>query len=171
MVWFGSYSCIVELACISCIGVCLLSQLYYCGDACTCDLLILMICSTRYAAGGGGEIPWCFSQVKGTIEDEVADGEDTDVYYVTYLKVYVFPIHTRLEEWWQVYDEVVLHIFVIILSLSSSLSPLSFTSCLANLITLLTDRIQCIGIGIALLGLVVISVMESEAVQTVIRYS
>lgn len=26
-------------------------------------------------AGGGGEIPWCFSQVKGTIEDEVADGK------------------------------------------------------------------------------------------------
>lgn len=25
--------------------------------------------------GGKGEIPWCFSQVKGTIEDEVADGE------------------------------------------------------------------------------------------------
>ena len=23
---------------------------------------------------GGVEIPWCFSQVKGTIEDEVADG-------------------------------------------------------------------------------------------------
>lgn len=22
----------------------------------------------------GGEIPWCFSQVKGTIEDEVAEG-------------------------------------------------------------------------------------------------
>ena len=54
-------------------------------------LLILMICSTRCAAGGGGEIPWCFSQVKGTIEDEVADGEDTDMYYVTCLKV--FPNH------------------------------------------------------------------------------
>ena len=25
--------------------------------------------------GGGEEIPWCFSQVKGTIEDEVADGK------------------------------------------------------------------------------------------------
>ena len=30
--------------------------------------------------GGGGEIPWCFSQVKGTIEDEVADGEFVYVY-------------------------------------------------------------------------------------------
>lgn len=27
------------------------------------------------AGGGGGEIPWCFSQVKGTIEDEVADAD------------------------------------------------------------------------------------------------
>lgn len=28
-----------------------------------------------YLLGGVGEIPWCFSQVKGTIEDEVADGK------------------------------------------------------------------------------------------------
>jgi len=27
-----------------------------------------------HLVGGDGEIPWCFSQVKGTIEDEVADG-------------------------------------------------------------------------------------------------
>ncbi len=30
-------------------------------------------------AAGEGEIPWCFSQVKGTIEDEVADGKDTGI--------------------------------------------------------------------------------------------
>ena len=34
---------------------------------------LAVVCST----GGEGEIPWCFSQVKGTIEDEVADGKDT----------------------------------------------------------------------------------------------
>ena len=33
-----------------------------------------------YTTGGGGEIPWCFSQVKGTIEDEVADGKGTPMY-------------------------------------------------------------------------------------------
>lgn len=42
-------------------------------------LCVISICSTPCTTGGGGEIPWCFSQVKGTIEDEVADGKDTDI--------------------------------------------------------------------------------------------
>lgn len=42
-------------------------------------LFIISVCSALYATGGGGEIPWCFSQVKGTIEDEVADGKETDI--------------------------------------------------------------------------------------------
>lgn len=35
------------------------------------------------AGGGGGEdeIQWCFSQVKGTIEDEVADGKYLEPLY------------------------------------------------------------------------------------------
>jgi len=27
-------------------------------------------------AAGGGQIPWVFSQVKGTIEEEVAEGKE-----------------------------------------------------------------------------------------------
>lgn len=42
-------------------------------------LFIISVCSALYATGGGGEIPWCFSQVKGTIEDEVADGKEIDI--------------------------------------------------------------------------------------------
>ena len=35
------------------------------------------ICYSSFLITGGSheEIPWCFSQVKGTIEDEVADGK------------------------------------------------------------------------------------------------
>lgn len=32
--------------------------------------------SLSIEAASGVEIQWCFSQVKGTIEDEVADGEE-----------------------------------------------------------------------------------------------
>ena len=57
----------------------------------------------------------------------------------------------------------------------SSPSPLSLTSCLANLIILLTNRIQysiiCWDRNCTLVVLVVISVKESEAIQTLIKSS
>ena len=33
----------------------------------------------RFVSGGGGIPQWCFSQVKGTLEDEIHDGELTAV--------------------------------------------------------------------------------------------
>jgi hypothetical protein len=56
--------------------VCLLSQLYYTCEPPRFDYNIILLHSF---AAGEGEIPWCFSQVKGTIEDEVADGKDTEI--------------------------------------------------------------------------------------------
>lgn len=35
----------------------------------------LLAYSCELLSGNGGEIQWCFSQVKGSIEEEVADGK------------------------------------------------------------------------------------------------
>ena len=32
-------------------------------------------------AGNGGEIQWCFSQVKGSVEEEVADGRSCQIIF------------------------------------------------------------------------------------------
>ena len=49
---------------------------------CLHTISLLLYSITLVHTGGGGEIPWCFSQVKGTIEDEVADGKDTIIYHL-----------------------------------------------------------------------------------------
>ena len=41
---------------------------------CACTSALALILTFFLSILGQGEIPWCFSQVKGTIEDEVADG-------------------------------------------------------------------------------------------------
>ena len=76
--WFGSYCC-NKLVGISCHEACLLTQLYYMCPPCTslCCPSLTFSAHAHCLTGGEGEIPWCFSQVKGTIEDEVADGKST----------------------------------------------------------------------------------------------
>jgi len=37
-------------------------------------MCVVLLCAVSPGGGASGEIPWCFSQVKGTIEDEVAEG-------------------------------------------------------------------------------------------------
>lgn len=36
--------------------------------------------------GNGGEIQWCFSQVKGTIEEDITEGKD-NIMHCTYFNV------------------------------------------------------------------------------------
>lgn len=36
-------------------------------------------CISVYFAGNGGEIQWCFSQVKGTAEEDVTEGECSEM--------------------------------------------------------------------------------------------
>ena len=36
-----------------------------------------MVCFLFPGAGGGNDIQWCFSQVKGAVDDDVAEGKRT----------------------------------------------------------------------------------------------